>query len=143
MKILPNFILQEFVPKSTFKTHKENSVIFLDDRIVHLAQFLRDRYDKPMVINTWHTNKNNVYNYRGYRPFNTAIGAKYSQHKFGRAIDFHIPRMEVKEIYEDIINNQGEMWVHGMRGIENVKETPTWIHVDCRLTELVNELMIF
>ena len=51
--------------------------------------------------------------------------------------------MDVVEIYEDIINNQGEMWVHGMRAIENVKETPTWIHVDCRLTELVNELMIF
>ena len=66
MKLSKNFYLQEFVTPDLYKKWKDKSIIFIDDRLIHIAQFIRDRFNKPMTINNW--NNDGSFRYRGYRP---------------------------------------------------------------------------
>lgn len=53
IKISKNFYLDEFVPRVTYNKWGEKSMWFLDDRLVLLAQFFRDYFSAPMLINNW------------------------------------------------------------------------------------------
>ena len=57
MKLTENFHLYEFITKDLHKKWKDRAVIFLDDRIIYLAQWIRDRFGKPMVVTTWKTKR--------------------------------------------------------------------------------------
>lgn len=132
MKLSKNFYLQEFVTPDLYKKWKDKSIIFIDDRLIHIAQFIRDRFNKPMTINNW--NNDGSFRYRGYRPYNCRVGAHHSQHKYGRAIDFTISRMTIAEIHEDIKANKELYYEQGVRVIESIELAPTWMHIDCRFT---------
>ena len=54
MKVSKNFILQEFVPKGMYEKYGDSCIWFIDNRIIEVAQFFRDRYGKPITINDWH-----------------------------------------------------------------------------------------
>lgn len=132
MKTTKNFYLQEFVTPNLYKKWKNKSVIFVDERIIYLAQWIRDRFGKPMTINNWHSG--GKYKYRGYRPHNCRVGAKNSQHKSGRGLDFTIVGLSIKEIHEDIKANKELYYEQGVRVIESIELAPTWMHIDCRFT---------
>lgn len=132
MRLTDNFYLQEFVTPYLYKKWKDKSVIFVDERIIYLAQWIRDRFGKPMTINNWHSG--GKFQYRGVRPANCSVGASKSQHKFGRAIDFTIVGFCGKEIQRDIRNNQREYYNYGLRAVESIEKAPTWMHLDCRTT---------
>lgn len=142
MKLTNNFYLQEFVPKSYFNKMKDNATILIDDRMVKLAQFVRDRYKLPITINNWHYQKEGVYNFRGYRPANCKYGAKLSQHKYGRAFDFHID-MPLTEVFADIILNKEKFMSKGLRAIESIERSKTWIHLDVRNRPSADDVLIF
>ena len=80
----PNFVIQEFVPKEIYDIHFDNSIRLIDERIIILAQLFRTRYG-AITINNWHNG--GQYHESGLRLFSTPTGAKYSQHKYGRAVD--------------------------------------------------------
>tara|TARA_R110002167_G_C12437001_1_gene630439 strand:- start:150 stop:575 length:426 start_codon:yes stop_codon:yes gene_type:complete len=141
MKLTNNFWLQEFVPRSMYRKWGDNSTWFIDDRIPKLAQFVRDRYKVPIIINNWHYQKEGVYNFRGYRPANTSVGAKKSQHKFGRAFDFNC-KIPLKEIFADILLNKELFMKKGLRAVENIERSVTWIHMDVR-HHFGDDLIIF
>ena len=132
-KLTENFYLHEFVTKDLHKKWKGRAVIFLDDRIIYLAQWIRARFGKPMVVNTWKTEKDG-WNYRGWRPANCSVGARNSQHKSGRGLDLHIEGVHIEEIYDDIWENEGTYYSYGLRCVEDISKTPTWLHIDCRTT---------
>lgn len=134
MKVSNNFIIQEFITKDIHEL-KYPSTWFIDDRIIKIAQFMRDRFNSSMFINTWHTGSKKQYNYRGYRSFDCEVGANYSQHKFGRAFDHNFIEYSPIEIYKDIIENEQLYYDQGVRAIENIDLTPTWIHIDIRETK--------
>ena len=134
MKLSKNFRLEEFVPRSVYETWGDNSIWFIDKRIVDIAQFFRDRYGLPITINDWHTGGSRQRS--GLRSFNSGVGAPMSQHKFGRAIDMKwlTTGLHMDDIREDIKNNQSTFLSCGLTTIEN--GTDTWIHADCRWTGL-------
>lgn len=142
MKLSNNFYLQEFVPKYIFSKYKENSTWFIDNRVVALAQFVRDRYKKPVYINTWHTTKEGSFQYRGFRPSNCPYGAAKSQHKLGQAFDFHLD-MPLTEVFSDIILHKEKFLSKGLRAIESIEKSRTWIHLDVRHIPNAKDLFIF
>ena len=142
MKLTNNFYLQEFVPRYLYSKFKDNSTWFIDDRIVKLAQFVRDRYKKPIFINTWHYVSEGAFQYRGHRPMNCKIGAKRSMHKYGRAFDFHI-EMPLTEVFADIILHKDKFMAKGLRAIESIERSKTWIHLDVRNRPSANDVLIF
>lgn len=129
-KLSKNFIIQEFVAEDIYKRFGSSSIWFIDKRIVELAQFLRDNFGKPVYINNWH--KGGVRDESGYRLPNTSTGAEFSQHKFGRAIDLRIKDYTSEEIRQYIRDVFPALLEMGLTTIE--KNTPTWVHIDCRET---------
>ena len=139
MKVSNNFVLQEFVTPEIWASHKERSLIFIDIRVIQIAQFLRDIYG-GITINNWHTG--GQYSESGLRSFNTSTGAKHSQHKYGRAIDLKFSDTTNKKVYADILANAKKFYDAGIRVVEDIADTPSWLHIDVRNTGKVNEIII-
>ena len=130
MKLTTNFRLEEFVPCGIYDAYKDNSIWFLDRRIVAIAEFIRDEFDKPMTINNWHSGGH--FHWRGYRTPSIAIGAKFSQHRLGRAIDFNIQGLESDEVYDHLMAKSWWLRDLGVGAIEHKEKARTWTHIDLR-----------
>lgn len=127
-----NFMIQEFVPRDVYQRFGESSIWFIDQRIITLAQHFRDLFG-PLTVNNWHAG--GLFDSRGFRPCTDPDGAKFSQHRFGRAVDLVFDDEPAEFIREYIRKN----FIHlnqefGLTTIE--KDTPTWVHVDLRYTGL-------
>lgn len=144
MQVSNNFILQEFIPKEIHDVWGNNSMQFLDFRIIRFAQLLRENLERPLIVNNWH--KGGKYNESGLRAFLSKTGARMSQHKYGRAVD-----IKVLDFYGKVEKNGGRVLrQHVMDNYEIYKDlittteadTDSWAHFDCRYTGLENLLIV-
>lgn len=134
-----HFDIQEFVGKPIFDRYMANSKWFIDPKLIAIAEFIREEFELPMTINNWH--RGGKFQERGYRVPTTETGARYSQHKFGRAIDFNIKGIPPQEVAEWIKASFATLKGLGLTTIENPVATPTWNHIDVRWTGM-NELLV-
>lgn len=132
MKISNNFDLVELVDPVTYKSRGDKSIELLDNRLITLVQAFRDFFAVPITINNWATG--GQYHESGLRQLDTTTGAKFSQHKYGRAADIKIPGITPEEARQTIRKNWAFFKSKGLTTIEN--NTPSWIHADCRFTGL-------
>ncbi len=130
MKVAKNFYLSEFLHPSFLENKGINPLWFVDPRVFTMAQALRNRFQKPVIINDWVTD--GAYSLSGLRPFSSSIGATFSQHKYGRAIDPKVLGIDALEVQLDIRRNWKFYQRAGLTTIED--STPTWTHMDCRNT---------
>ena len=96
-----------------------------DKRILITADRIRKRYG-PILINTYCFGGN--HQYRGWREFDCPVGADYSQHKFGRALDMEPVKVTVEEIREDIRKGGRSDPVFQLIG--RVENRTSWLHID-------------
>lgn len=129
MKVSNNFSIEEYVPKAVFTQFGNRCIWFLDPKLIEVVQMLREQYG-PITINNWHQAGN--YEFSGFRPQWSSVGAAFSQHRFGRAADLKFNNYTVQEVYADIIDNKRTWLGRGLTTLENVDHTPTWLHVDVR-----------
>lgn len=138
IKISNNFYLWEFFDRETYENDRLSNKILigiLDPKIIALSQFIRDRYGSPVTINDW--KHKGQYENSGFRAPECTTGAKFSQHRFGRACDYKIDSLTPLEFREDIRNHYPLFRDAGLTTIE--KRTSTWTHCDVRETQQ-NEL---
>jgi len=140
MQISNHFFIQEFVPKGVFDSFGFKSTWFIDPRLIVLAESIRDHFQKPITINNWHTG--GKFYERGFRVPESTTGAKYSQHRFGRAIDFNVEGLEAHEVYLEILNNEVAFRLAGLTAMENIEFTKGWCHCDIRNIPLSNNILI-
>ena len=133
-QITENFHLDEFIHPDYMRKFGQNALWFIDHRIVTIAQELRTDLGVPITINNYETG--GQYKSSGLRVQSAKIGAKYSQHKYGRAIDCKFKGISIQEAFDFLMHNQGKYFNLGLTTIENIEDTPTWLHLDCRLTGL-------
>ncbi|MCP3940532.1 MAG: hypothetical protein GY710_03505 [Desulfobacteraceae bacterium] len=135
-KVSKNFYDWEFVPPEIYHNKRLKNQWFISKFMIDFAQLLRERFAKPVFINTYLLTKSSVltngYENSGFRSASTKTGAKLSQHKFKCAIDAKISDIDPEEIRGDIRNNFAIYKAVGLTTIE--KDTPTWVHGDCRHT---------
>lgn len=122
------FKLYELVPKDYYNKYGTILWYLFDNRILIMADSLRKRYGK-LIINDWYWNGTNQY--RGWRPFDTNIGAKFSQHKWGRALDIIPQEVESSVIRKDIKSDPNNYDFRFITCIEDF-EGMSWVHIDCR-----------
>lgn len=132
MKVSANFQLKEFVDPATYTARGEKSIELIDLRIITLAQFCRDFFKTGIIINNWHMG--GQYKESGLRSFETATGARFSQHKYGRAVDLRFHDLKCEDVRNVIRQNWPLFKAAGLTTIE--KGTPTWVHADVRFTGL-------
>jgi hypothetical protein len=123
------FALNEVIPPTIIAERGERAWSLMDDRILRGADWLREMFG-PAVINGRFGGK--VFTESGLRDPFTATGAKFSQHKFGRALDLKFTRVTAKEVYEYIIRNPGEARANGITTVEDIAFTGNWLHIDAR-----------
>ena len=119
----------EVVPREVHKAFETSNQIYkiwwlFDPRILKAADRIRDRYGR-MTCNDWFWGGNN--HYRGWRPPGCNVGAKYSQHRFGRALDLVPTEVTAEDIRRDI--KAGEDFGNAVTCIE---DRVSWLHIDCR-----------
>lgn len=135
-----HFSVEEFVPEVIFKAYGLNSKWFIDQRLVILAEYIRGYFDEAVTINNWNTGGD--FQNRGYRTPGSPVGAKLSQHRYGRAMDINVHGYSSDEVNKAIIDNFEKFKANGLTTIENVTATPTWTHVDIRWTGLETLLIV-
>ena len=134
MKLIsPHFYLAEFVPKEIYRQFGDNSIRFLDRRLIAVCEWIRVEIAKPITINNWSTG--GQFNYSGFRPPDCTIGAKLSSHKRGTAADLHVQGMTPKEVMKFIQDN----WIHlkelGLSTVESTDYTVSWNHISVEWTD--------
>lgn len=85
-----HFGIHEFIYPSLFERYAKSGTQnrlwrCLDPDMVESCNRIRDFVGSPVTVNT--ANTGGRFSLSGLRPFNTTVGAKLSQHKFGRAAD--------------------------------------------------------
>lgn len=132
-QITENFYLDEFIDPAIYSVRGDKSISLLDFRIVEAAQFIREQSGQPVKINDWA--KGGRFRERGLRRHDTATGARWSQHKYGRAIDINIGTWTPQEMLDFVMQHERYLverqWV---TVIEDVAFTKSWLHLDCRYT---------
>lgn len=88
------FAIKELVHPKNLKISEDILWLLLDERVLKLADKIREKYG-ACYINTSQLKE------CGLRDINSTTGAKYSQHKFGRALDLHIMAIEKKNLTHD------------------------------------------
>lgn len=121
------FKVQEFVPKDIYDELGDSSLSLMDDRIIISIIAMRDFFKLPIKINDWLFG--GAFQNRGFRTAYCGIGSKYSQHKFGRALDFDIKGIPAKEVRGKILANQDKFPL-----ITAMEDNISWVHIDCRWT---------
>jgi hypothetical protein len=129
---MKHFTKAEFLPKCLMHLNVYN---VLDNRIVETAEQIRNFFGRLVIINNWE--RGGKYQYRGYRPQHCGIGATYSQHRFGRAIDFDVKGLSADYVRSEIIASQ-KRFEH----ITRMEEDVGWVHVDLMYTG-VDEIYLF
>ncbi|MFW6247426.1 MAG: hypothetical protein ACOC22_04635 [bacterium] len=125
-----NFKVQEFVDRETFDKRGKRALSVIDWRMLWTADAIREYFDKPIIINNWHLGGDREWS--GIRFENSPYYSRFSQHSFGRALDFVIPEMSAYDVRMTIINNPNEKAFQYITALEHY-DTMSWIHIDCRI----------
>jgi hypothetical protein len=124
MFIPDGFELYELFPKKFFLKYNNSKLwLFFDLRILLTIQYLRERYGS-MIANDWYWKGRNQY--RGWRPFDCSIGAAFSQHKFGRAVDLIPAKTTAQKIREDILASPFDKT---FKFITIIEADIPWLHI--------------
>ena len=135
MYIPDHFKLYELLPKSYYKKDNRLWNIF-DDRLLITIDNLRNKYGK-MLVNDWYWKGENQY--RGWRPLDCKVGAEFSQHKFGRAVDLILLEVDVNMVRKEIIDNQ---FSEDFKYITCMEDNTSWLHIDVRNHNKKNGILI-
>ncbi len=124
---MKHFKVQELVSESVYNVRGERSIQLIDNRITTFLDELREALQASITCNDWLWG--GKYSWRGLRTSDSEDFSQYSQHTFGRAIDFKVKGMSAEEVRQWIIKNRNLWWVKPISFIEG---EVSWVHVDVR-----------
>ena len=125
----------ELVPKSVYDVLGVNSLIVMDERILISIENIRRMLNRSIVVNNWH--EGGAFEQRGFRD-SYDVGAQFSSHRFGRAIDFDVQGMSANDVRAWIINHQKDLPY-----ITRMERDVNWVHIDCAAVDNKNGILLF
>jgi hypothetical protein len=145
MKCSDNFEIEELVPDTIFNNYHNNSIQFIDERLITLLECLRKHLKTELIINTWNftseqlttlnskygTNYdiNNRFTTRGYIIPAISANDQITQQMAGRACIFDAIGISNTDVLTLIQQN----WLqYKMYGLSNVQLQGTSIYIDVR-----------
>lgn len=129
-----HFTLEELVPKPVFDELGEKAWQLFDPRALYTLDCLREFFGSLQCNNyKW----GGPHQYRGFRPSTCEVGAKYSQHRFGRAFDLISKKIDACDLRSKIIENN-RLFPY----IAAIEDKVSWLHFDTRNCS-GNEILIF
>ena len=125
-----HFKVQEFVDPDTYKVRGDAAISVMDWRILWTADAIREYFTVPLIINNWCYGGDRQWS--GIRYSNSPNYSQFSQHTYGRAIDFIIKGVDASNIRKEIINKPNEKAFQYITTLEDFSGMG-WIHLDCRV----------
>ena len=128
------FDVREFVDLRTWKILGKRSASLIDPRIVRICDLVRDTTGRECIVNNWSFKDKDdpLYDSSGFRSIWDSTGGKLSQHRTGRAADLKVSGLTPLAVWQIINAHRAEFAAAGLTTIEDIKYTPTWLHLDCR-----------
>lgn len=117
-----HFKASELVPRG----YERYWLILMDERILRTLDAIREHYNRPVLVN--HAGMQN----RGWRPPNSTVGGKLSQHRFGRAVDLSVSGISAETVRNDIRSGLFPL-------ITAIEKDVSWVHIDVRNVERLME----
>jgi hypothetical protein len=121
-----HFDIVELVPRSVHEDLGEKAWLLFDPLILMTADQIRDFFGAPCFVNDWANG--GTREYRGFRPSDCVVGASYSQHRFGRALDISVTGVTGTQVRDVIMNHQEHFPF-----ITRIEDDVPHLHVDCAL----------
>ena len=139
MKKSKYFGIKELVSKACYEKLGEAAWEKFAPEIIDTIDFLREGIGLPMTVNNWQWGGTG--NHRGYRWSDCIIGAKYSAHKEGKAVDISVKGWTDEQFEKWIVDHEAKL-PHKIR-IE-VENTNTKLHIDTRVgSDIKNKITFF
>ena len=129
MYIPKYFKPQELVPRSVYEDRGEKSYQLIDDRLLRIADFLRERFGS-ITVNNWSYGGNRTQS--GLRIPGQQYYRPYSQHTFGRALDMIFNERSAQSVRLWLRNNQDFICKNFQITGFTVEENVSWLHIDLR-----------
>lgn len=128
-----HFHITELVPQSVYLERGERAWELLDERMLITADQLNDRFGQ-MIVNTWnYPNLIKKFGYRDQSGLRTeTVGAKYSQHFYGRAMDALFTEVTAAEVRKYVLSHASE-FPH----LAAIEVGVRWFHFDTRNCERI------
>lgn len=130
-----HFKIEELVDPLTYSSLGAMAMQLLDWRILYSLDCIRELLGVPLIVNNWKNGGNRKYS--GFRPIGCEVGGYYSQHRFGRAVDFISPEMEASKIRLEIMSKN-----RLFPFISYMEDNVEWVHIDVRASTF-NGIHIF
>lgn len=124
---LTHFKAYEVVPESVYIDRGEKALQLLDVELLTFIDRLRAALGRRITINTWKWG--GKHSYRGLRNSGSKYFKLYSQHTYGKALDFTVEGMASEEVRNWIIEHRNLYWVKPITFLEN---DVSWVHIDTR-----------
>ena len=138
MKRPTHFTIHELADPSIIAERGEEATWgLLDPQLFPALDWLRSVFG-PIHIN------GGKFKESGLRRKDTATGSSKSAHKNGQAYDLK-PKAQgvtVQKMYAYVLANEAEAMRHGITEVEDIRDTPTWLHISCRPHTLGNKIRI-
>jgi hypothetical protein len=125
MYIPQHFKAYELVPPDVYEKYGEMALEFLDDRILMVADAVRNYFNVPVTINTY--KNGGLFTQRGLRNIVQVGGDRYDPHFLGRAIDFDVQGKTADEVRSNIL---AAPTYDGFTLIRGIEMNVAWIHLD-------------
>lgn len=144
IKVSKYFFLDEFVDPHTYFSEDDNGLSKIDKKLFAIADLLREKLNAPLRINNWWSfyernfskgeswiikqiETSDLSKWSGYRSNRCKIGAKFSAHRRGMAID---PKGDEDVMFGIVKDNLKEFHSLGLRRLEDPSITNGWLHLD-------------
>lgn len=121
IKVADNFFLDELVDPVSYKGLEIG---------IAVAQYIREETGETVTINNWATG--GQYQHSGFRPPGCKVGSPTSEHRNMNGWDLKIGNWSGQKMQTWAIQHAKELYALGVRRMEDVDLTPTWLHLDGR-----------
>ena len=118
------FKIYELVDPVVYEQRGQKAWELLDSSLLTIIDALRETFG-PATVNNWKWG--GKFKWSGLRTPQCKIGARYSQHRFGRAADLKFKNISPKEVRAAIKSDSDYWGPLGIFCIEN--RTATWVHI--------------
>lgn len=129
------FIPQEYLPKETwdyFKSKYGNGALgmrYVDSKIPIFMDWLRETLGKSITVNNWHLNlsSDETFDGRCLRLPSDTVYKLYSEHSYGRAIDFDVQGMKAEDVRQLLLTKYSADFLK--LGATSMEKNTNWVHV--------------
>ena len=128
-----HFEIKELVSPDVYAMFGQKALMFLNPKILYTGDRIRQRYQKPVIVNNW--SMGGVLQERGFRSPSSETGAEFSDHKRGDAIDFNVAGISPEEVRVDILANP---MCEDFKYITCIEMMINWNHISCRNRDKAN-----